>query len=376
MRNFNEMNIPTALLTGMNSAASRAKFAALVATFLGIAMLVPVASFATLPRGFAGVLADGPAIDGTVSFDAQVKAMKRNSVGWIRLPVYWSQIELQKGQFDFTVLDSEMKAAAASGIPVMPVVLGAPAWAAAPPEGLNSHPSDVADYGHFLAVLAVRYGTHGSYWSQQSGPSMPITKWQIWNEPDLDVYWRADGRSWEFSYVPLLRAARVALAGADPKARVVLAGLSNYSWLSLGRLYRDGGRGLFDYAALNPFSNTAAGVLEIVRRSRVVMSQHGDSSKPLIISEVAWSSGKGLAKQKFGWETTESGQAAQLTSLMRGLELKRKAYRLDGVAWATWLSPALGSPWSFDYSGLNRLVGSKVVAKPALTAFRNSVSKR
>ncbi|MBJ7244587.1 MAG: hypothetical protein JHD03_07230 [Solirubrobacteraceae bacterium] len=133
---------------------------------------------------------------------------------------------------------------------------------------------------------------------------------------------------------------------------------------------------MFDYAALNPFSNQVAGVLEIIRRSRVVMAKYGDASKPLIVSEVAWSSGRGLAKQKFGWETDERGQAAQLTSLMQALERKRKAYRLDGVAWATWLSPALGSPWSFDYSGLNRMVGDKVVSKPALTAFRNSVSKR
>jgi len=376
MQSFKVMNTPIALIASMSSAVSRTKVAALLITFFAIAMLVPVATFATLPRGFAGVLADGPAIDGTVSFDAQVKAMKRNSVGWIRLPVYWSQIELQKGQFDFTVLDSQMKAAATSGMPVMPVVLGAPAWAVAPPESLNAHPSDVADYGHFLAVLAGRYKAHGSYWSQQSGPSMPITKWQIWNEPDLDVYWRADGRSWELSYIPLLRAARAALASADPKARVVLGGLSNYSWESLQRLYRAGGRGLFDYAALNPFSRTVAGVLEIVRQSRVVMSRHGDSSKPLILSEVAWSSGAGLTRQNFPWETTESGQATRLTSLMRALELKRKAYRLDRVAWATWLSPALGSPWSFDYSGLNRLAGDEVVAKPALAAYRNSVSKR
>ncbi len=334
------------------------------------------ASGAALSPGFTGVLVDGPAIDATVSFEGQVRAMKRNGVGWIRLPVYWSEVEPRKGEFDFGKLDSFIRAAAASRISIMPVVLGAPAWAAVPPVTLNAHPANVADYGSFLAVLAQRYGTKGSYWRQSGTPKVPVTRWQIWNEVDLEKYWRQDaGGGWQYSYLALLRAARSALRSADRNAIVVLAGLSNYSWRSLQKLYRAGGREAFDIAAFHPFSRTVAGVLEIVRRSRVVMRSAGDASKPLILSEIAWSSGYGFATLTYGWETTESGQAARVAEILKELAAKRKSYRLEAVAWATWLSPALGSPYSFDYSGLNRMAAGKVVAKPALTAYRNTVRK-
>ena len=331
-------------------------------------------SEARLPRGFAGVLADGPAIDGTVSFEAQARAMQRNGVAWIRLPVYWRDVEPARGDLRLGALDAQVGAAARAGLPVMPVVLVAPAWAAKKPGNFNSHPARVSDYAGFVAALARRYGRGGTYWNENAGPDLPISRWQIWNEPDLEPYWDQEEPGWQNTYLPLLRAAGTAIREVDPSAQVVLAGLSNFSWTSLSRLYRAGARGSFDIAAINPFSREVSGVMEIVRRYREVMKTNREASKRLILSEVAWSSGKGMARQQFGWETTEKGQASRLSALFRALAGKRRAYRIDSVAWATWLSPPLGSPDSFAYSGLNRMSGGRVVAKPALAAFRRSVA--
>ena len=345
----------------------------LLACLAGALAAAPLAD-ARLPRGFAGVLADGPAIDGTVSFDAQARAMQRSGVGWIRLPVYWRDLEPAPGQLRLDGLDAQVGAAARAGLPVMPVVLTAPAWAAEKPGNFNSHPARVSDYANFLAALARRYGRQGTFWEQFPGPPVPVTRWQIWNEPDLSPYWDQEKPGWQHTYLPLLRSAGAALHGVDPSARVVLAGLSNYSWSSLSKLYRAGGRGAFDIAAVNPFSRHVSGVMEIVRRYREVMKANRESSKRLILSEVAWSSGEGKAKQRFGWETTERGQASRLSALFRAVAAKRRAYRLESIAWATWLSPPVGSPDSFAYSGLNRMSAGRVVAKPALAAFRRSVA--
>ena len=91
----------------------------------------------------------------------------------------------------------------------------------------------------------------------------------------------------------LLRVARTAVKAADPSAQVVLAGLTNRSWLDLGRVYRAGGGRLFDLAAVHPFSNRVSNVLKIVRLVRAQMRHYGDRSKPLLLSEVSWSSGRG-----------------------------------------------------------------------------------
>ena len=45
----------------------------------------------------------------------------------------------------------------------------------------------------------------------------------------------------------------------------MLAGLPNYSWLELGRIYRvPGARNLFDVVAVHPYTKTPQGVLTIL----------------------------------------------------------------------------------------------------------------
>jgi hypothetical protein len=165
--------------------------------------------------------------------------------------------------------------------------------------------------------------------------------------------------------------ARAAVKAADPSAQVVLAGLTNRSWLDLRRVYRAGGGRLFDLAAVHPFSNRVSNVLKIVRLVRAQMRHYGDRSKPLLLSEVSWSSGRGHSTFNYGWEMTEAGQAARLSQALAALAARRRADRLAGVYWYTWLSPAIGGRDSFDYAGLRRLDGAGTpVSKPALAAFR------
>ena len=301
--------------------------------------------------------------------------MKRNGVEWIRLPVYWYEVEPREGDFRFEKLDSMVGAASAAGLEVMPVVLGTPDWAAEPPFGLDAHPSSPTTYGRFLSVLADRYGKDGSFWQGDMRPAVPVRRWQIWNEPDLPKYWRRDANGWAQSYVKLLRESHDQLRSSDRSAIVVLAGLSNFSWRSLRKIYRAGGRRVFDVAAFHPFTARVEGVIEIIRRSRAVMRRSGDSSKPLMVSEVSWSSGKGLATLNYGWETTEQGQARRVAEVITALAERRSAYGIQSFAWATWLSPEIGSPYSFDYSGLNRMSTGVPVAKPALSSYRKSMMR-
>ncbi|HEV2813203.1 MAG TPA: hypothetical protein VGW10_08135, partial [Solirubrobacteraceae bacterium] len=216
-------------------------------------------------------------------------------------------------------------------------------------------------------------GRGGTFWSSAGVPVLPIVSWQVWNEPDIGRYWEGD--PWPRTYVKLLRAARPAINAVDPWAQVVAAGLTNESWKDLGKLYDAGARGLFDAAAIHPFSRRPSNVMKIVRLARATMRREGDGRVPLVLTEISWSAGKGKSTFNYGWETTERGQADRIREILPMLASARRRLGLQGVYWYTWLSPPVGDDESFSYAGLRRMRSGRPVSKPALRAFRATVRR-
>ena len=80
------------------------------------------------------------------------------------------------------------------------------------------------DYSRFARAAAARYGSQGSFWSEHPEiPRLPVTDWQLWNEPNLQGFWRPKLSA--KSYVGLLRVFSRAMRSGDPDAHVLLAGL-------------------------------------------------------------------------------------------------------------------------------------------------------
>jgi hypothetical protein len=223
-----------------------------------------------------------------------------------------------------------------------------------------------------LSTLVARYGPSGSFWAENPAlPRRPIRAWQLWNEPNLRTSW--SDRDWPAPYVALLRAGRAAIRDADPGARIVLAGLANYSWRSLAAIYRvRGSRRLFDQVAIHPYTREVTGLTTILRRVRRVMASNGDRRKRILVTEFGWPSAKGKAKG-FGIETTERGQARKATAALTLLARERKRLRLSGVFWHNWIGTDRGSDSIWPYSGLRHFESAGAIAsKPALSAFRRT----
>ena len=111
---------------------------------------------------------------------------------------------------------------------VLPLVLYAPAWDAAKNRTGYSIPKRPGPYADFLAALVKRYGPHGTFWSGRSGARVPIRSWRIWNEPNLGYSWP---QPFARGYVSL-SSDHAAIKRADPGAKVVLGGLTNFAWKS------------------------------------------------------------------------------------------------------------------------------------------------
>jgi polysaccharide biosynthesis protein PslG len=368
--------------------------ALLLLTLVAALLVASPAAHARTPRSFFGVVADGPVFAGNVGLASQTSAMRAAGVGSVRVAVLWSDMQpyataadvpaSRRARFsriiggrptDVSFLDGVVAAAARQGLTVLPVVQRTPTWARAEPGVLASPPRDVGDYARFIGGLVARYGRGGSFWREHPRlRRVPITQWQVWNEPDITKYWSQ--QPFVISYLQLLRAAGIAIKAQDPRAKVVLAGLTNFSWRELGNIYRAGGGGFFDVVAIHPFSGKVTNVVQIAQFVRTTMRRNGDARKPMLLSEVSFSSGKGRSTHNYGWETTERGQATDVRQLVTQLIRKRVSLRITGFYWYTWLSPRLGSRESFDYAGLRRLgAGGRPVSKPALSAYR-AVARR
>jgi hypothetical protein len=345
----------------------------------GALLLVPAAApssagAATVPKGFFGVMVNGPLDDATVDLDAQAAAMKASGVQSWRVEMSWDLVEPAPGAFDWAATDRKVLAAARQGIDVLGLALRAPGWANGGAGDPFTPPKKPSDYAAYVTALITRYGPGGSLWLEHPDvPRHPVRTWEIWNEPNLKDYFTT--QPFEKPYAALLRAAYPAVHQADPGATVLMASMANYSWRDLAKLLDSSTPKLkFDAAGAHPFSGRPDNALKIVRLNRDVLNRRGYAKVPLWLTELTWSSAKGK-KQKLtqNWETTEGGQADRLRSIYKLLLAQRKPLKLARVFWYTWATSDTGEN-SFDYSGLFTYANGTFRAKPAAGAFA-SVTK-
>ena len=309
----------------------RIALAVFIATSLIVSMAGPpsAAARSTVPAGFIGVVPQGPLAT------SDFKRM-RGVVGTLRIPIAWSQVERQAGEFDFAALDTIVSAAAGAGVRVLPFIYGTPAWLAADPARPPLSTSARTAWTGFLRALVRRYGPDGDLWDG-SAKRLPIRRWQIWNEPNFLLFWRP--RPSPSGYARLLRISARAIRGLDSGAQIVAAGLAPVEggmlpWTFLRKLYFvPGVRGSFDLAAVHPYSASLGGMAYQVRKARQAMAAAGDGRKPLLVSELGVASGSRLPTG-FNWGL--KGQAAFLHRAYRLLLGARDRWHIAGVDWYAW----------------------------------------
>lgn len=377
---------------------SRPPLARALAVLLAAAllMLVMAASASAarharqVPHGFVGVDVDDSLLARTGVRDHELDVMKRNGVESVRASFFWAAVqpypniaavpaaELPRFQIldgvptDFSSTDALVAAGARRRLGLLPVVLNAPGWAAlnASPTIDHPQPRDPRAYGRFMGALVSRYGPHGSFWAAHPDvPYRPLREWQVWNEPNLGFYWT---QPFARSYTAALRAAHDAIKRADPHARIVLAGLTNKSWISLEQLYRAGAGRLFDAVAIHAYTARVRNVVTIAKLVRRVMNRHHDARKPLLLTELSWPSAVGRTSTKFPWDTDQRGQAARVREVYSLIPRYRRSLRIESMYWYAWLTPDASRTEPFDYAGLRTIRGGRVVSKPAYDVFRRA----
>jgi hypothetical protein len=302
-------------------------------------------------------------------------------VGIVRDVFPWAGIELAPGFYDFAKTDRYVADAARHGMQVLPVLLMAPNFRSTAPASNPKHgfypPRDPNDMGAFAAVLAKRYGPGGDFWKQHPDiPDVPIRSWQVWNEPNLPVYW-ADGPSPE-RYTELLKATAAGLRSVDPNADIVSAGLpysSDRRTLSpeqfLRGMYAAGAKGSFTTLAVHPYSDTVTRMVGALARMRRVLDAGGDNGVPIWVTEVGWAT----SGPPSVFTVDKRRQAQLIGTTVRTLARKRTSLGLRGVVIFT-LRDSRPGPADHDYWGFHAgLFDLKGQPKPSLAALRQAARR-
>ncbi len=248
---------------------------------VALAVLAPRAGAAQVGIHLGGVSAD-PAVFARIG---------EAHPGWVNVFMGWNGVELAKGQYNESLLQSYERefAALPAGTKVNVNVAGTPAWAGGGSTDTRQPPANPQDYADFLRYVAGRFAGR-------------VTSWEVWNEEDSTAWWLGDLPT----YVALLKAAYPAVKAADPSAQVVFGGTVGNDYQFLDAAYAAGAGGSFD--AVGVHTDTGCGTNSPYyyqrdpgtnrinrfsflgyREVHATMAAHGDAAKPIYMTELGWS---------------------------------------------------------------------------------------
>jgi hypothetical protein len=327
--------------------------------------------------------------------------VRRLGARYTRFYVDWKQIAPKRllvdeavdpgnASYEWQSLDDELKRAVAHGLTPILDVLDAPDWARVGVYGNNDNPlaPRLDDLAAFAKAAATRYDGH-------FGRLPRVRYWQVWNEPNLDVYLMPQRQSGnpvspEY-YRSMVTAFAGAVKGVDASNLVVAGGLSPFRQMT-GIAPLEFTRDLFclgpdlkptcdakvpvDIWAVHPYSwggptwkaqvkdDLSLGDLPALRKTldAAVAAGHVVSAGKL-----------GLWATEFSWgsDPPERG-AVPMAVLTRWIPEALHQMWLNGISDVIWFSLYDRPPDEFYHSGLYFQPAASGVAKPkpAAVGFR------
>lgn len=326
-----------------------------------------------------------------------VARLRAAGVEYTREAIAWQRVEPTRGSFTWSETDKWVGEAARQGLRVVAILHAPPAWATgssdvhvAPVEG-----RPLADYARYVRAVVERYGSNGSFWAQNpSIPKLPITHFDIWNEPYMSFFWRNTGaHAWPdpAGYAQMFKAAvQEARKADDPSARFMAeveieAGTTNwqnprYFLSEMFRAVPDLAQ-YMDIASIHPYvglnglspGTCSAETTDIsnrfhfcrVKTLRRILDRHGATGTRMWITEFGYSTCSSCAK----WQVSEATQAQYVHD---AFELLREWKVVDGFIWWVYKTPERDPAHPDDWMGLVHADGS---AKPAWNAFAEEVRR-
>ena len=351
---------------------------ALGALALGIAAAPPARAAA--PAGFVGMVSPDT-MSGNSRYQAtQLAAMHRSGVTLLRAVFDWASIERKRNVYNFSAYNNAVAAAARQGIQLMPILFNEPSYLSARPRRHAKkgtyRPKSLNSIGAFAQAAVRYYGPNGTFWrAHPTLPQMPVRIWQIWDEPNLPVYWRPKPRASQ--YVAMLGAASRAIHALDPGAEVVSAGIPQSKIRGAIELFRylrsmlQSGAGQWaNTLGVNAYSRTPSGMIALLRHVRATLNAAHATGVAIRVTEFGWSD----VGPKSAFRLGRTGQARAIRAVITDFGIDRAALELRGFVYFGWRDAHVypgGHPFWGLHTGLLKL---NAKAKIALRYFRSAAN--
>jgi len=290
-----------------------------------------------------------------------LKQLKELGISFLRLDILWSDVHAGYLKYKFDRYDHLLHQVHDQGMDILAVLH----YNNIDREGdtvlWNRPPDSFEEFAAYVGTTVKRYKSI-------------IHHWEIWNEPNLAIYW--DGpRDGLRLYSSLLKKSYQAAKAADPTCLILHGGLTEPIQDDVEHLYRNGMKDYFDILNIHIFldpgnSNALARFKEIIDGVTALKIKYKDDSKPLWITEAGCPgipSDKGNITWFAGGNVSEEGQAEWLKKIF---ELILKEPNVQKLFWAFYRDTDDQFHDGTDYLGLVR---SDLSPKSAFNQFKSIV---
>jgi hypothetical protein len=164
--------------------------------------------------------------------------------GWNRWPLYWDRVETEPEQWDWSAYDQLVETDLDNGLQINAILLGRPAFRqdgniiqgifepiyadGSDTKGGDINPNN--PWAQFVQQAVNRYRP-GGILAQEHGRDDGIRVWEVWNEPDFEVFWKGG----VIAYARMLKTAGIIIKNTDPSLTVMFGGLlysTDETWLT------------------------------------------------------------------------------------------------------------------------------------------------
>jgi hypothetical protein len=254
--------------------------------------------------------------------------LKKYGIKHLRISFGWDAIEVEEGKYDWLFWDDFVKMAVDDyGITLIPYICYTPRWISKGAHDTlyfwNYPPKDNKPYGDFMKTLVSRYKDR-------------IKTWELWNEPDIWIYWQ--GTRPEFA--EFLKTGAEAVREADPTAKIVFPGIA-YDPDFIVSLFRDYKMSrYFDVVNMHNYYETwhrhsIEEITTYINEVQDAVWRYGDN-QPLWIAEVGYSTfrkGARVSDSYSAYFDYEHSPEYQAVHLFKTLVLIASTGNIESVAW-------------------------------------------
>ena len=304
--------------------------------------------------------------------------LKESGVGWVTMDMGWINLEPNgPGQYSMSNVaewDKQVTEIRARGLKIMSIFQRAPKWASGT-TNRNGRPKDPEAYAKAAAWVAKRYD------GSSVSPTLRIDAIQLWNEPNLPLYWAPEPASTKISsFATLIKSAGTAVKKANPNMKVVAAGVNSVDTTWYSEFVKTAGViGTYDAFGVHPYQSPGDAAPEAyvakwglyymrhLTQLDALMTTKKDPAK-IWATEIGWSTHTNVSGTP-NWAMGVN-EAQQADYLVRSMPVMATTKRVQAAFWYAAVTTSSGSePGDVQFDNYS-LLRKDYSRKPAYYALK------